>query len=204
MRSSLRLDIPFSAASERNKFTILQVLKKYLSSARSVLEIGSGTGQHCIYFARELPHLLWHPSDLTENISTIQLRSEEYPSENLLPPLVIEIGKDEIPSGGFDAIFTANTMHILSNELCLKLFQESASALDKNGLLIIYGPFHYNGRATGEGNAIFDRNLKRMGQDMGIKDIDQIIHWASENNFVLLDDHDMPVDNRTLVFSKII
>lgn len=199
---NLLRDLPFSAATERNKFAILPVLKAFLSGSRSVLEVGSGTGQHAVYFARELPYLLWQPSDLKENIETIDLRIKISPLDNLLPPFVLELGKDQMMRGSFDAIFTSNTFHILPDKLCEEFFYQSSQSLDSGAKVIIYGPFHYNGNATSETNTIFDRSLKRMGPEMGIKDMNQIMKWSKENSFSILDDQKMPVDNRILVFER--
>lgn len=196
----MQLDLPFSAATERNKFAILPVLKEYLSLSRSVLEIGSGTGQHAIYFAQELPHLLWQTSDLAENLDPIRTRIDASAAINLLPPLVLEIGKDKIMGGSFDCIFTSNTLHVWPEALCKEFFYQASQSLNPGGRMIIYGPFHYNGRPTSETNVIFDRSLKRMGAEMGIKDMDQVLRWSRETGFSLIEDREMPIDNRTLIF----
>ena len=110
--------LPFSQACENNKAPILNVLQKELQEHTHVLEVGSGTGQHSVYFAPRLPHLQWQTSDVTDNHQVIQAWHDAYPASNLYAPLAFNLLTDSIPKTNtgepYDAIFTANTLHIIA------------------------------------------------------------------------------------------
>ncbi|RZI40948.1 DUF938 domain-containing protein [Herbaspirillum sp. HC18] len=192
----------YSAACERNREPILAVLRDVLANARTVLEIGSGTGQHAVYFGTNLPHLAWQTSDLPENHASILAWLHEEQPSNVLPPLPLDVEADEWPAGPFDAVFTANTCHIMAWPHVEAMFAGVGRVLKQGGLLCIYGPFNYNGKFTSESNALFDMSLKAQGEHMGIRDFEAVDRLAVAQGMVLVADHAMPANNRLLVWRR--
>jgi SAM-dependent methyltransferase len=186
---------PFSEASERNRGPILEVLKRIFSRTRFVLEIGSGTGQHAAYFAAELPHLVWQASDVAENLPGIR----EWVSEP--PPIELDVDK-EWPQLDVDAVFSANTCHIMSWPQVERMFAEVGRLLPAYGVFALYGPFNYGGRHTSESNARFDAMLRARDPASGLRDVDDIVRLAALNGLGLEEDNAMPANNRLLVFQK--
>lgn len=200
--------LPFSQACENNKAAILTVLQKELQTARHVLEIGSGTGQHSVYFAPKLMHLNWQCSDLPENIRAIQAWHQAYPASNLPPVLELDLAaaddffKNSTQPQHYDAIFIANTLHIISWPLVERLFSFAAAQLSSHGKLIIYGPFNEQGQFTSAGNAQFDAMLRARDPKSGIRDKVEINELARQNGFALSAQYAMPANNQILVFQK--
>jgi len=196
---------PFSQACENNKKPILLLLNKVFSKTKQVLEIGSGTGQHAVYFARNLPHLQWQTSDLLINHSGINLWLDEIPLANLHRPLSLDLSKMwSVPNKitPIDAIFTANTLHIISWPLVIKFFEGIALNLATKGLVAIYGPFNYQGEFISKSNENFDLWLKDRDINSGIRDIEAITKLADSVGLILMNDYEMPANNRLLVFIK--
>ena len=193
---------PFSPACERNSAPILAVLRGVLRNASSVLEIGSGTGQHAVHFARHLQHLQWHASDLPENHPGIHAWLEEAELDNVLPPVALDMQSPVWPGIAFDAAFTANTAHIMSWPQVETMIAGVAARLPPGGLFCIYGPFNYEGRFTGQGNADFDAALKAAVPHRGLRDFEAVVTVAAAHGMTLQADNAMPADNRLLVFGR--
>jgi cyclopropane fatty-acyl-phospholipid synthase-like methyltransferase len=189
-----------SEACERNKGPILEVLRAAFASTREVLEIGSGTGQHAVYFAQHLPRLRWQPSDTGEYLSLLRTRIAQEGGANLAAPLLLDVRTHPWPVSGFDAVFSANTLHIMSWEAVRDFFRGVGAQLTRPGVLSVYGPFRYAGRYTSESNAAFDRFLQERDPASGIRDFEAVGELARQEGFELDDDHDMPAHNRTLVW----
>ncbi len=192
---------PYSQASENNKLFILPVLQTAFKSCSSVLEVGTGTGQHAVYFAKELPEITWQTSDLLVNHSGIKQWINENPSANLQLPITLDLSLPW-PIEKTSAIYTANTLHIISLPLVKSFFEGVKKHLAPLGKLCVYGPFNYNGQYTSESNAGFDIWLKEQNKGSGIRDIEYIIELANEAGLTLLIDHAMPANNRLLEFIK--
>jgi len=192
----------FSAACERNREPILSVLRNVLANAKQVLEIGSGTGQHAVYFGAALPHLTWQTSDLPHNHASIHGWLNEAQLSNVLPPFALDVTCGNWPAGPFDAVFTANTCHIMAWEEVREMFAGVARILRPEGLFCVYGPFNYGGQFTSESNALFDMSLKAQGQHMGIRGFEDVDRLARDNGMTLVADHDMPAHNRLLVWQR--
>jgi hypothetical protein len=185
---------PFSEASERNREPILQVLKRVMAKRCLVLEIGSGTGQHAAYFARELPHLVWQASDVADNLPGIR--------QWIADPAPIELDVDrEWPRVDADAVFSANTAHIMSWPQVERMF-DGIGKIPSVRTFCLYGPFHRGGQPTSESNARFDASLRRRDPASGIRDLEAIVALAERHGFALAEDHAMPANNRLLVFQK--
>ncbi len=192
---------PHSDACERNQAFILEVLRDHFADRRHVLEIGSGTGQHAAYFAAALPGLSWQTSDVDGNLPGIRSWIEESGLPNLPPPIALDV-TGRWPAAHFDAVFTANTLHIMGWPEVQALFAALAHVLTPDAVLAAYGPFNYDGRFTSPSNAEFDAWLKRRSSQSGIRDFAAVDQLARSIGFTLLEDRPMPANNRTLVWRR--
>ncbi|MBU3003279.1 DUF938 domain-containing protein [Paraglaciecola arctica] len=190
---------PFSQACENNKQPIFDVLGRVLTNRKKLLEIGSGTGQHAAYFAPRLSHLIWQTSDMPINHDAITSWLEDVPVSNLLPPISFTVGINNWPLGDFDAVYTANTTHIMQPSESKLMMQLVADGLPKGGVFCQYGPFNFQGRYTSESNAAFDQHLKEQGCG-GIRDVDELVEWANSMN--LIEKISMPANNFMLIWQK--
>jgi cyclopropane fatty-acyl-phospholipid synthase-like methyltransferase len=193
---------PCSESCERNREPILAVLRKVFSYRRHVLEIGSGTGQHAVYFAQALPHLLWQTSDLEENHPGILEWVQEARLTNVLPPLCLDVNENDWPVVSVDAVFSANTLHILGWSEVRRFFDGVGRVLEPDGVLVVYGPFNYNGQYTSESNARFDQWLKERDPRSAIRDFEAVDELAQGAGLKLDSDHAMPANNRCLVWRR--
>jgi len=198
-----------SEACERNKDPILRILANALARSRTVLEIGSGTGQHAVYFATHLPHLTWQPSDRADYLPGLRERiahgapaGPEASPSNLRPPIELDVHDLPWPVGPVDAIFTANTLHIMEWAAVEDLFRGIGSVLSAPGVFCAYGPFRYGGRYTSASNAAFDRSLRARDPRSGIRDFEDVNILSAEQGLHLLEDHAMPANNQLLVWRK--
>ena len=196
------LEKPFSQACENNQQAIFAILERVFVDAKSVLEIGSGTGQHAAYFAPRLPHLIWQTSDQAEYHPGINAWLDAASAENLRRPLLLNVDMPQWPIATVDAVFSANTCHIMSWASVVNMFKQLAGVLSAGGTLAIYGPFNYDGQYTSPSNANFDQWLKQRGPQQGIRDFEAVNKLASEAGLVLLEDNGMPANNRLLVWRK--
>ncbi len=192
----------FSEACEQNRRPILQVLRRELAGRSRLLEIGSGTGQHAVYFAPEFPRLIWQTSDIAENHAAIKAWLSDTGVTNVLPPLTLDVCEDSWPSERYDAVFSANTVHIMSWREVECLFGGVGRTLAMGGVFCLYGPFNYNGEYTSESNARFDQWLKERDPLSGVKDFEALQRLAGMAGLVLKEDYEMPANNRTLVWCK--
>ncbi|MCJ8321561.1 MAG: class I SAM-dependent methyltransferase [Colwellia sp.] len=195
---------PYSQSCENNKESILSIIKEVLCLKKHLLEIGSGTGQHAVYFAPNLPQLNWQTSDLSVNHLGINQWIDEFPSNNLKRPILLDLhsaSKNQLPEV-IDSIFTANTLHIISWSLVKQFFNYVSATLATRGVLCIYGPFNYNNEFSSQSNANFDVWLKNRDVKSGVRDFEAIVSLANSVDLKLLNDHEMPANNRLLVFIK--
>jgi len=193
----------FSSACERNADPILAVLREEFANAHHVLEIGSGTGQHAVHMGAQLPHLIWQTSDLPNYHASIHAWLNEAPLDNVRAPLILDMTQPVWPEGDFDAVFTANTCHIMSWDKVERMFAGVARLLPVGGVLGVYGPFNIGGQYTSDGNARFDEALRAQGGHMGLRDLEAVQALATSCGFVQHADHAMPANNRLLVWKKI-
>ena len=193
------MEKPYSQACENNKQPIAAVLKSAFANASSVLEVGSGTGQHAVYFAEQMPQLTWHCSDLVENHAGIKAWLADYPGDNIQPPIAFDVNHTW-PALTVDAVFTANTLHIISWQSVQQFFKGIAQVLNPGAVVAIYGPFNYQGKYTSHSNASFDQWLKDMDPARGIRDFEAITALANGAGLTLLADHTMPANNRLLLW----
>lgn len=194
--------LPYSEASERNKDSILEVLKKHFQLSQKVLEIGSGTGQHAVYFAKHLPHLIWQPSDQQPYLADIQARIEQEATNNVLEPVLLDVAQMDWQLENVDAIFSANTLHIMSWQHVEHFFRGIGQVLAEQGKLLVYGPFKYGGGYTSSSNASFELWLKQRDELSGIRDFEQINQFAQQQGLILIEDIAMPANNQCLVWQR--
>jgi SAM-dependent methyltransferase len=191
---------PYAESCEKNRIPILAVLKEIFSDRKRVLEISSGTGQHAVYFAGALPHLTWQPSELAQNLAGIQAWLDEAQLPNVLNPLAIDVNDKHWPVAAVDAIFNANTVHIISWPEVERMFAHIARVIAPGGRVCFYGPYNYNGKFTSESNARFDAWLKSRNPNSGVRDFETVNRLAAFHGLELLRDIEMPSNNRCLVW----
>jgi cyclopropane fatty-acyl-phospholipid synthase-like methyltransferase len=192
----------YSPSVDRNKEAILKILKIYLTNGR-LLEIGSGTGQHAIFFAEHFRNLHWVTSDVKPNHADIKSWLAEAKMKNVHGPEVLKIGKDDFPKGAFDYVFTANTLHIMSWKEDKAFFKLLGKRLRELSLAIFYGPFNYGGEFTSESNSKFNESLKERDPKSGIRNFEDVRQNMEKAGFEFIDDHEMPANNRILVFERL-
>lgn len=195
-------DKPFSPASERNREPILAVLREFFADRRHVLEIGSGTGQHAVHFAAALPHLQWQSSDRAEHLAGIARWLDEAALPNTPPPLALDAARGPWPPTAFDAVFSANTLHIMSWPEVEALFAALPAATAAGAKLAVYGPFNVDGRYTSDSNAAFDASLKARAPHMGIRDAAAVDALAAAAGFALHTDVATPANNRLRLWRR--
>lgn len=195
------MDKPSAPACERNRDPILEVLRDHFADRRQVLEIGSGTGQHAVYFAAAMPHLQWQCTDRAEYLPGIRQWLDEAALPNTPAPVLWDVG-ESWPGGSHDAVFSANTLHIMSWAEVERLFLQLGRVTTDGAKLAIYGPFNYDGRYTSQSNAAFDDWLQARGEHMRIRDAEAVDALAEAAGFDLIDDVAMPANNRLRIWQR--
>lgn len=194
---------PYSESCDQNKQPILEVIEPIFASSTRVLEIGSGTGQHAVYFAKQMPHLTWHTSDCQPYLEGINKWLSDAALPNLMTPIELNVSHSEWPVQlNINAVFTANSLHIMHQRDVINLIEGVARLLKPKGHFVVYGPFNYNGMFTSESNARFQQWLKTRDPSSGIKDFETVLSLAKGNDMTLLKDYEMPANNRILHFVK--
>lgn len=189
---------PYSESCDQNREPILAVIKPLFKPLKQVLEVGSGTGQHAVYFARKMPHLQWYTSDLEENHEAIKAWLEEAGLANAHPPLSLDVKQTVWPNIKVDAVFSANTVHIMHWHEVEAFFSRLGTLLRSQGLFVLYGPFNYNHAYTSPSNAAFDKWLGNRDPGSGIRNFEDLNRLAGENGLWLKQDYAMPANNRIL------
>ena len=195
-------DKPFSPACERNRAPILAVLREHFIARRRVLEVGSGTGQHAVHFAAAMPWLTWQCSDVADNLPGIGAWLEDAALPNTPAPVVLDVARDPWPPDAFDAVFSANSLHIMGWPEVEAFFAGLPAVLDASATVAVYGPFNYGGAYTSDSNRDFDGWLKARDPRSGIRDFEAVDALARDAGLHLLDDVAMPANNRCLVWQR--
>ena len=193
---------PYSESCDQNRAPILEVLRIELAARQRLLEIGSGTGQHAVYFAPEFPQLTWQTSDMADMHTGIRAWLSEVDATNVLPPLALDVCRDGWPATSYDAVYSANTVHIMSWPEVECMFAGIGRILEPGGVFCLYGPFNYGGTYTSTSNARFDEWLKARDPASGIRDFEALQELAERAGMRLGKDYEMPANNRTLVWFK--
>ncbi|MEK7322492.1 MAG: DUF938 domain-containing protein [Pseudomonadota bacterium] len=194
---------PYSEACERNRDPILTTIQPLLAERRAVLEIGSGTGQHAVYFAAKLPHLIWHTSDRQMYHAGIQLWLDEAAAENIRAPLVLDVTQAVWPAVAVDAVYSANTAHIMHWPEVAAMFAGVGRLLPVGGIFLLYGPFNYHSRYTSDSNRRFDAQLKSRDPLSGIRDAEALDRLAGQARMRACGDVAMPANNHLLCWEKL-
>ena len=189
----------FSEAAERNKGPILEHLQQWLKSGDSVLEIGSGTGQHACFFVDNIPAITWQCSDLAENILNLE---KAVINEGLVKPIALDVSRYDWCSQQYDVIYSANSLHIMSWECAQAFLNNAANALNPEGRLILYGPFEYTDKPLCESNQSFDHFLRTRDPLSGIRNFDTVNNLLEEHGFKLVADLAMPANNQLIIWHK--
>ena len=194
--------LPFSQACENNREPILQILQNAFHNCTNILEIGSGTGQHAVFFAEKMPWLIWNTSDQAEYLDGISAWCDYAQLDNLRKPFELDVTQKPWPEiNNIDGIFSANTCHIMSWPMVEDFIDGVGKTLNSGGMFCVYGPFNYHGNYTSDSNARFDQWLKQRDPLSGIRDQEAVVALAEKAGLTLLDDHAMPANNRMLVFT---
>jgi Protein of unknown function (DUF938) len=194
---------PYSESCEQNQAQILEVLREEFAENENVLEIASGTGQHAVFFGRALPHLNWQTSELMHNHAGIQAWLDEAQLANVRSPVTVDVFAPDWPIDQVDAVFNANTVHIVSWPGVEQMFAGIGRVLGTGGKVCIYGAFNYGGKFTSESNERFDAWLKSRDPVSGVRDFEAVNLLAEAQGLRLLKDVSMPGNNRTLVWQRI-
>ena len=193
---------PYSESCDENRSPILSVIQPLLKDCRTVFEIGSGTGQHAVFFAENMPQLVWHTSDCSEYLDGINLWLHDAGLENTRAPAKLDVSESDWPQQTFDAVFSANTAHIMHWPDVEAMFSGVASIMSSGGKFLLYGPFNYNNEYTSESNARFDHWLKSRDPESGIRNFEDLDRLAQQAGMRLCNDYEMPVNNRILYWEK--
>ena len=194
--------LPFSQACENNRQPILEQLSKLLTGPATVLEIGTGTGQHAEAFAGQLPHLRWLPTDHPDNIWMCRRRLELADLPNVEAPVALDVSDRPWPVPAFDHVYSANTAHIMAWEEVCDLFGGVADGLKEDGTFVLYGPFNNHGEFTSDSNRQFDQNLRARAAHMGLRNLQDLETLAASLGMSLYRNLEMPANNRLLLFRK--
>ncbi|HIJ22366.1 MAG: DUF938 domain-containing protein [Gammaproteobacteria bacterium] len=193
----------FSQSCIENRDPILSVIQPLLSGRSQLLEIGSGSGQHAVDFAQAMPHLSWQCSDRLENHPSINAWLEERGLSNTPIPLELDVTQEQWPQLKADAVFSANTAHIMSLQMVESFVSGVANVLSKEGIFLLYGPFNYKGDFTSESNRSFDQWLKQRDPASGVRDFEWLNQLAEKGGMRLQGDVAMPANNRILYWKKV-
>jgi cyclopropane fatty-acyl-phospholipid synthase-like methyltransferase len=193
-------DKPYSEACDQNRRPIFAALAPRVADCSTLLEIGSGTGQHAVYFGGDLPQLSWQTSDQVAQHPGIVRWLDEAGLDNVLPPLALDVLVDDWPHGPYDAVFSANTAHIMPERAVSAMFAGVGRVLAPEGPFLLYGPFSYDGRHTAPSNRSFDQWLRARDPQMGVRDLAWLRAQAGIAGLTLAEDLEMPVNNRLLVW----
>ncbi|NKB34648.1 MAG: DUF938 domain-containing protein [Pseudomonadales bacterium] len=192
--------MPFSQASENNKLPILEILQRHFDEISSVLEIGSGTAQHGEFFTQQFPRISWQCTDIPQNLTITQQRISACSFPNLPAAITLDVNDSEWKCSSYDSVFTANSLHIMSEESVVNFFAGIPQCLNKSAIVLLYGPFKYQGEFTTDSNARFDLWLKQQNPESGVRDFERIQELATAAGLSLLEDNSMPANNQLLVF----
>ena len=195
------MDKPHSPSSDRNREPILAVLRERFADRARVLEIGSGTGQHAVHFAAALPGLTWQCTEREENLPGIRMWLDEAALPNTPAPIALDVN-GTWPAARYDAVFSANTLHIMGWLQVERMFAALPAVLDDDATLVIYGPFTMDGRHTSESNAAFDATLRARAPHQGVRDVAAVDALARSIGFGRVDNRAMPANNRCLAWRR--
>ncbi len=195
------LNKPYSESCDQNREPIQQVFEQFVDGRKTVLEIGSGTGQHAVYFSAQFADLLWQTSDLIENHPSIQAWIDDSGLNNVYSPIELD-SRGDWPDQQYDLLYSANTVHIMSSGAVEQLFKKITGCMHESSVFLLYGPFNYDGLYTSESNARFDLWLKQRDSSSSIKNFNWLKDIGHQSGIKCIHDFEMPANNRLLVWRK--
>lgn len=195
-------DKPFADSAARNAPPILEVLQRELRGCRDVLEIGSGTGQHAVAFAEAMPHLVWQTSELAEHHAGINAWIAHAALDNVLPPFELDVRQADLDPASFDAVYSANTAHIMSIAAVQRMFSLVGDVLRADGVFCLYGPFRIGGTFNTASNEAFDRSLRERAAEMGIRDIETLDEFGVGGGLHRQSLYALPANNYMAVWTR--
>ena len=193
---------PFSQACANNQSVISELLERVFAHKKNALEIGSGTGQHGVWFAKKMPHLSWQLSDRQQNHEGINQWASDFPSPNLLSPITLDVLTDRWPTSAYDAVYSANTAHIMPWQAVEAMFNGIGERLILGGVFCLYGPMKYMGVLEAQSNVEFDYRLRQQSPHQGIREFHDINRLANNAGLALKEDNLMPANNQLIVWQK--
>ena len=193
---------PFNPSAEKNKLPIFEELSPMLASSSLILEIGSGTGQHAVFFCERLPQRIWQPSEISSTLDVLRKGVDGSGLPNLRSPIVLDVMDDNWHVDELDVIFSANTAHFMPWPSVFKMISGAYRTLKKDGIFCLYGPFHYEKKIVSEGNRRLDRWLREQGKGLRIRGFEALVILAANQSLILRHDIEMPANNHLLVFQK--
>ncbi len=193
---------PHAPATDRNKQAILSVIRQEFGDCSSILEIGSGTGQHAVHFAAELDHVTWQTSDVQENHAGIRSWLRDAALPNVRAPFVLDVLTAPVPDERYDGVFSANTAHIMSFEGVEKMFSLVGSVLNDSGVFVLYGPFRQKGEFNAPSNAAFHESLRQQNHEMGVRHLEDLDRLAAKGGMRRARVYAMPANNHIVVWLK--
>ncbi|MDG2377073.1 MAG: DUF938 domain-containing protein [Woeseiaceae bacterium] len=194
---------PDAPAARRNREAILEVLQQEISHGASVLEIGSGTGQHAVHFGSAMPGVTWQTSDRRQHHEGIDAWVSSSGLSNVLPPIELDVMTPLDISAHYDVMFSANTAHIMSTEAVERMFALVGSLLPGDGLFFLYGPFNVDGAFTSDSNRDFDQSLRAQDLAMGIRDLADLNRLGASNGLSQVRRYAMPANNMFVVWQRL-
>ena len=195
----------YSDSAARNTSVIVEVLSQYLPEKGKVLELASGTGQHCSHFAKTFCNIEWQPSDIDpKRLDSIKAYIQEIDQENISTPLMLDVTASNWAkkNNNYDVIITINILHLISNREMKNLIRESSFALKSNGYFMIYGPFMRSGELISDQDFKFHTSLIKYDQEIGYKDDFDILDEIEENNLSPDAVIEMPANNLMFIAKK--
>ena len=197
------MELPSYPSTLRNRVFIAEILNLYLPEDGHVLETASGTGEHVCYFGKRFNNLIWQPSDKSPELFwAIQTRAQS--ESNIKVPILIDLTNKNLSkiSEPYNAILNINMIHIAPWDACLGLFHLAKEVISKDGFVYIYGPFKVGGSHISDSNDRFDVSLRTQNSDWGIRNLEDVAKTANDNGFFCYYVHDMPVNNKSIIFRK--
>jgi uncharacterized protein DUF938 len=207
MRFEKRDDLPdgrlVSPSAERNKEPVAALLRQVLPEEGLVLEVSSGTGQHVVHFAAQMPRLTWQPSEYDEEsfISIGHWLASESPP-NVRPPLRLDVHDQPWPVSAAAAVMCMNMIHIAPWSAAEALIRGAGAILSAGGVLFLYGPYRRGGEHTSPSNETFDGQLRARNAAWGVRDVEAVAALAAAQGFGAPEIFEMPANNLSLVFRK--
>lgn len=192
----------FSKSADANKSAILQQLRKRCAPGAEVLEIASGTAQHALYFTQQMPDIIWQPSDIDIDAYGLRDAVSRAGQPNLRPPIVLDVFRFPTFENEYDAVYSANCIHVMPSENLEPYVAGASRALKSGGMMMLYGPFKYDGEFTTESNEKFDGFLRSTYLGGGIRDFSTVDGLAAKNGLEFHSDTQMPANNQFIIWRK--